>query len=608
MFASRFKPLISTVAVAGLLSVQLAPLAHARASAAGDYAACQVQSEADFASAIGDVTLAALNKSVAALDYDALVRDAWRRGDIGSVIDTQVDVAVDQVRSESSWTSLLKSLAYKEIARKLATAVAERVYRSDPVKRALEVLAVDVGKDVGKAIEIATQDAAGPAVACVRAFLGPRYGPTVARVVSINAEREFDIDPKVAAAKVRPGGILIEGSGAIAGAVILLVRRQLSRLAQRIGQRVVGAVLGRIVALVAGGIGLVLIAKDIWDFRYGVLPIIADEMKSPSTKVKVQALLSKTLAEQMGANIKDLSAKTSERIVEVWRAFRRAHAKVVELTARHPAFKTFLQTVRPDRLARLDELVVLVLAEAGEAGVLKRVADGTLHKAVNTLPEPAVQIARDTQSLVEAMRWEAFVPEALAQIVAHDVHRKAKPASFTREGLLRILALDDKLAVSRLVALKREAREPLYQLQADELQKLARALPETELGMLSRYLTSLKAPAAQRVLQAVALDASKMQLLSRPLVRDAILSSRDQSVALEFVLRVDSGLNPAQLVADGERVLDGQISPTLLWAKRPYAVSTFGIVLLVVFLFLWRLLFGRRTKVIVQAPPPAANS
>ncbi len=608
MFASRFKPLISTIAAAGLLSAQLVPLAHARASASGDYAACQVQSEADFRAAINEVTLAALNKSVAALDYDALVRDAWRRGNIGSVIDTQVDRAVDAVRAESSWTSLLKSLAYKEIARKLATAIAERVYRSDAVKRALEVLAVDVGKDVGKSIEIATQDAAGPAVACVRAFLGPRYGPTVARVVGVNAEREFKIDPKAAGAKVSPGGVLIEGSGAIAGAVILLVRGQLSRLAQRIGQRLVGAVLGRIVSLVAGGVGLVLIAKDFWDFRYGVLPIIAEEMKSPDTKVKVQALLSKALAKQMGANIKDLSAQTSERIVEVWRKFRRAHAKVVELTARHPTFKAFLQTVRPDRLARLDELVVLVLAESGEDGVLKRVADGTLHKAVNSLPEPAIDIARDTQSLAEALRWLALAPDVLAKVVAHEVHRKAKPKSFTREGLLRILALDDKLAVSRLVALKREVREPLYELQAGELKKLARALPDSELEMLSRYLTGLKRPAAQRVLQAVALDASKMHVLARPLVRDAILASHDQSAALEFVLRVDSGLNPLQLVADAERVLDGQISPTLLWAKRPYAVSTFGVVLLVFFLFLWRLLFGRRTKVIVQAPPPAASS
>ena len=605
MFASRLKPLVSTLAVAGLLSAQLAPLAQARTPA--DYSACQVQSEAEFRVAIREVTFSALNKSIAALDFDALVRDAWRRGDISGIIDKQVDVAVDSVRSESSWTSLLKSLAYKEIAQKLATAVAERVYRSDAVKRAFEGLAVDVGKEVGKTIEIATHDAAGPAVSCVRAFLGPRYGPTVARIVGTDAEREFQIDPKAASATVNPGGVLIEGSGAIAGTVILLVRRQLSRLAQRIGQRLVGAVLGRIVSLVAGGIGLVLIAKDIWDFRYGVLPIISEEMKSSEGRLKVQALLSKTLSEQMGANVKELSDKTAERIVEVWRKFRRAHAKVVELTARHPPFKAFLQTVRPDRLARLDELVVLVLAEDGENGVLKRVKDGTLHRAVNTLPDHAVNIARDRQSLKEAFEWLSLAPDDLARVVEHDVHRKARAADFSRDGLLRILALDDKLAISRLVALKQDARAPLFELTADQLKALARALTHAELSMLSRYLTGLDRPVVQRVLQALALDSGKMQVLSRPMVQDAILSSEDQSAALEFVLRNTTGLNPVQMIADAQSVLDGKISPILLWAKRPYAVSAIGIFALVVFLFLWRLLFGRRTKVVVQAPPASGS-
>ena len=36
-----------------------------------------------------------------------------------------------------------------------------------------------------------------------------------------------------------------------------------------------------------------LIAKDIWDFRYGVLPIIATEMKSADTKEKVRAELAR---------------------------------------------------------------------------------------------------------------------------------------------------------------------------------------------------------------------------------------------------------------------------------------------------------------------------
>ena len=70
--------------------------------------------------------------------------------------------------------------------------------------------------------------------------------------------------------------MLVEGSEGIAGTVVLVVRRQLANMAARIGQRVVGSILSRLVSVVAGGVGLVLIAKDIWDFRHGVLPIVAE--------------------------------------------------------------------------------------------------------------------------------------------------------------------------------------------------------------------------------------------------------------------------------------------------------------------------------------------
>ena len=130
----------------------------------------------------------------------------------------------------------------------------------------------------------------------------------------------------------------------MAGAVVLVVRRQLANMASRIGQRVVGSVLGRLVSVVAGGVGLVLIAKDIWDFRHGVLPIIATEMKSKETKEKVREELAKSVAEQIDDSLKEIAEKTAERVVEIWLEFRRAHAKVVELAERQDDFKRFLET------------------------------------------------------------------------------------------------------------------------------------------------------------------------------------------------------------------------------------------------------------------------
>src|SRR5690606_26528113 len=138
--------------------------------------------------------------------------DEWRRTGLDDILDKRVDLAVAEVNEESSWGDLLQSLAYQEKSQELATAVAERVYRSEPVKVAIEELAVGVGKDVGRNIELATLDAAEPAVQCLQAFLGPRFGNTVSRVVARDAGKEFAIDPDTARVRVSTRSVPTNGS------------------------------------------------------------------------------------------------------------------------------------------------------------------------------------------------------------------------------------------------------------------------------------------------------------------------------------------------------------------------------------------------------------
>jgi hypothetical protein len=261
---------------AAALVLAQAPAARAAsAMTRAEYEACQARDEQGFRAAIEALTRRSLEAGIATLDYRAIVGDEWRRGNIDDVIDHQVDQAIAEVRDESSWMQLWRSLASKENAQQLATTAAERVYRSEGIKKSLEVVATGVGREIGKRIELAIVDTSGPATQCMQAFLGTRYGATIARIVASGAGKEYGIDPAKGGAQVSTGQVLIEGTDSIAGAVVLVVRRQLSNLVSRIGQRVVGSVLGRLVSVVAGGVGVVLIAKDIWEFRHGVLPIIA---------------------------------------------------------------------------------------------------------------------------------------------------------------------------------------------------------------------------------------------------------------------------------------------------------------------------------------------
>ena len=195
------------------------------------------------------------------------------------------------------------------------------------------------------------------------------------------------------------------------------MRRQLANMATRVGQRVVGSVLARLVSVVAGGVGLVLIAKDIWDLRNGVLPIIATEMKSKENKDKVQEELAKTFAEQISGHIQEIGAATADRVIEIWRDFRSAHAEALGLAERNPKFKAFIDSLTPAALPRLDEVVALLLAGEGEAGILRRLDDGTLSTAINTLPAPAMDIARETRSIDAGLKWSALAGSDLPKVV-----------------------------------------------------------------------------------------------------------------------------------------------------------------------------------------------
>ncbi|MGI9404228.1 MAG: hypothetical protein ACR2OF_06950, partial [Hyphomicrobium sp.] len=441
----RARSFISWIVAFALAVGQVAPAFATKALTKSEYEACQARDEPAFRAAIEAISIRALKAGIANVDFRAIVGHEWRRGGLDEIIDKSVDRAEEEVRQETSWANLLESLASQQKAQGLATAVAERVYRSDAMKSALETLAVGVGKEVGKQIAFAAEDAAEPTLACLKAFVGARYGATVARAIAGDANKATTFDPNSATAQVSPGAVLRESSAGIAGAAILLMRRQLANMARRVGQRIVGAVLARLVSVVAGGVGLVLLAKDIWDLRNGVLPIIATEMKSKDSKEKVQDELAKTFAKQISAHVDEIGAATADRVVDIWREFRNAHAQALELAARNDEFKAFIDSQPPEKLARLDEVVSLVITSEGGAGLLRRLVDGTLNEAVNELPAPAMQIARETRSISAGLQWYALAGDQLAQVVDLDIHRRTTPDKLTKASLQRILALNDRL-------------------------------------------------------------------------------------------------------------------------------------------------------------------
>ena len=560
-----------------------------------DYEACQARDEAQFRDAIERVTVSALESSIKGLDYLPIVAEAWRKGDMDAVLMRRVDVVLEELKQETSWAELIKSLAYKETQQHLAQAAAERVYGSDDMRQAIEMLAVNVGKVVGQRLELATVDAAEPTTRCLEAFLGPRYGSTVARIVATDAGKEFAVDAAKGVAPVSRGSVLVESKEGLAGLVAIIMRRQLGSLASKVGQRLVGAVLGRVVSVVAGGIGVVLIAKDIWELRNGVLPIIATEMKSSSTREKVQAELASSVASEIEEHVREIGSRTADRVIDIWREFRSAHAKVLELAERNADFKAFVDNLAPANLARLDEIVALQLAAGDETRLLARVADGSLAEAVQKWPAGVLEIARDRRSLEAGFKWRALAGDSLIpKVLEYELHRATEPERLTRTGLERILRLDERVAISRLAPLSTRDLEPLLELGDADLKRLARALGAPELTSLSNYLTALEPPAATQMLTVVAQNPSRMQWVAPERVREAILASRDQSAAVDMMLRGGEIMDLGEFMKHVGEVRSGAISPRLLLWRYPIGLAVMSGLALAVLLVVWRAIWGRR--------------
>ena len=585
-----------------MLSAAAAPAFAVQPLSRAAYESCQAQDEAGLKTAIAAISAEGLKNGVKTLDYRALVDEQWRISGLDEIVDKRIDITVEEVRSETSWSDLIKSLANTETSQKLATAVAERVYRSDAVKTALEGMAGGVATEVGEAIEFASADTTTPLLDCLKAFLGPRYGAAIADAVAGDASKNLSLDPQRGSGDVTAGSVLKQSGGGIAGATILVLRRQLATLATRVGQRLVGSVLSRLVSVAAGGIGLVLIAKDVWDLRNGVLPIIATEMKSKATKEKVQEEIASSLKTQIDEHLNEIAAASADHVIEIWQEFKRAHALVLKIAESDTGFRTFMDSVKPEALARLDEVVALLVGSEGDGAVLKRLNDGSLNVAVHQMPDVAMTIARDNKSVAEGLDWVTLAGPDLPKVVELDLHRRAKPATFTQASFRKLLALDDRTAIQRLAGTPAAARDILLDLGPKDVASLAKSLSEDELATLASYLTGLGEGPRERVLSAVAANPAQMRVLASPSVRDAIIASSDQAAAADMMLRTGSGLAPRQMYDDAVAAWNGRVSPWLVWRRHPGGVAAALLTALMLLLWIGRLFRPRPAR---PTPPPS---
>lgn len=578
---------------------QTTPPAQPSASAPTP-AQCRKLDDDNVRAAIQSITEQRLKTELSGLNYAALVQKYWNETRMDRRIDERIDAAIREVRADTGWLDRAYSTISREQAEKFAVAVAQKTYDSEAFRTAMARLTTAIGEDIGGRLEQAAASASGPAIACMRLALEARYGGAIGQTFVERTEASLDVAARSGTADISAGDLVFEGSQAIGGLLLIMTRRMIARMIAQMGRRLAGAIATRIVSSLTGVIGLALIVKDIIDAGKGVFPLIEERMKSDESKKLIKTEIAQTISSHVSENIETISQETADNMFAMWRAFQQRYDLLLSLADQNDGFADFLKARRPGELATLGEIVELIVTRRGRPEVFRRLENGSLKTALETLSPEAIEIARQTRSLDTGIAWAERAGGRIGEVLRTNIYSRITPERISAAGLDRLLSVDDPTAIYRLAGLPGTARERLLSLPPAQIRGLANRLDEAELLALSRYQTELPAAASRALLESVAQKPDRMAKLSRPGLQDAVLSSADEGAAIDMLLNPGGTFSLFGMVENFAKVRAGQVAPRVFIEAYTWTLAAAAAALLIFVILVSRLIRGRRTTIIVK--------
>jgi len=563
-------------------------------------AQCRELDDENIRAAIRSITESRLEAELSGLNYAALVQQYWTETSMDRRIDERIDLAIREVRADTDWFDRAYSTISKSQAKEFAVAVAEKTYDSPAFRAAMSELTTAIGEDIGGRLETAAAEASGPAIACMRLALEARYGSAIGQTFVDRTEQSLNIAARSGTADISTGDLVFEGSEAIGGLLLVMTRRMIARMVAQMGRRLAGAIATRIVSSFTGLIGLALIVKDIIEAGEGVFPLVEERMKSDESKKLIKTEIAETISSYVNDNIETISQETADNMFASWRSFQQRYDLLLSLADQNEAFARFLKQRKPGELARLGEIVELVVNRQGRPAVYQRIEDGSLETALETLSLDAIEIARQTRSLETGIAWAELAGERVDEVLRYDVYSRISPEQISRAALDRLLSVDDPTAIYRLAALPGAARERLLSLPPAQIRALGNRLDEAELLALSRYQTELPAQSSRALLDAVASTPERMAKLARPGLQDAVLASADEDAAIDMLLNPGGYFSLFGMVENFGKVRAGQVEPRVFVEAYTWTLAVAALALLIFVILVARLIRGRRTTIIVK--------
>ena len=550
------------------------------------------------------------------LDIAGLVDEQWTVLGMDALLDSQIDLAVERVRSEEDyWDRVLSGWSAAK-AEEFTTKVATYAFDSEPFRTAIEDLSIGVADGLTAQMETMSARSASSALLCIQEFIGSTYSETMVGLFADDIQAGMDAaDLTDVDAGVNP--ILDSRTKTLAGVGVIIGTQIAKRLAQALAKRVAGKVVGRVLGRAATSIiplagwiiGGGLLVWDLVEAGDGSLPQIQEAMKAPDVKMGIRTEIAVAVDEELAAELPEMARTVSNDVYSQWLDFRRKYTRVLQLADQNASFRGLLDGANVSDVGRLGDLVAYYDQSLDQADLQMDLASGRMERLLY-LPDEAVDLLQATSDPAVVVAWADLAGDRLADVVATDLFRLAQPADFAdRDALEQVLALDDGAAIAQIMLLDEDQRTVLLYLPVEQVQILATAYTNDDLLWLISYAEEMDPQRRAQFVDRILREPALMPQLKFENIRKAVLESDNMPETLSFLVPEQATQSPMQqvteVIEDTEQVLSGDVPWRLFLGK--YLTLRNGLILLGTIIVLWlliRLLFRRNQGVNVTINMP----
>ncbi|MEM9922604.1 MAG: hypothetical protein AAF915_02420 [Cyanobacteria bacterium P01_D01_bin.50] len=437
------------------------------------------------------------------IDFGTIVNREWHKLNLDSIIDDEVDNAVDTISRNTNWINKFKSSWNPSKAEELTNEVAGIAFNSSVLQNKLEQVSKNVSSEISNKLEIASAKSSSYAIDCLQKFINRQYSQTFVNIFNQKIKASVpDYQEYNGLLKTNTVSIINQHKfGFVGGAVIALaVTKKISqkitktistRIFSQVSERILGRIGGAFIPVVGEVVGGLMIAGDIYNSRNGALPEIKKSLKSLEVKQIFRQEIANQVESEVSAESPQIAMEVSNGIYAEWLDFQKDYRETLSLAEELPEFKSIL--AKTTDVSKISLLVGTALNNTSRSQLVESIQDGTFEEALS-LPEISYKILENTHSLPLMLKWGNLAGNKIKDVVELEIYKQLSVQDLNRQLLVDIISLQDSTAIAKISLLDIDSYAKLLTISKYNVVSLAEKLTVNDLQKLAGYLGELNQP------------------------------------------------------------------------------------------------------------------